>query len=83
MFEIAFKRMNRRFPVYEMAPKAFELLKLMNLVNRMHSHLGSDIARLINGAGGKGYGKTQMPHCNDADRDFILIRKDADLPLVH
>lgn len=66
-----------------MAPKVFKLLKLMNLVNRMHSLRGSDIARLNNGAGGKGGGKTQMSHCNDANRDFILIRKDADLPLVH
>ena len=66
-----------------MAPKAFELLKLMNLVNRMHSHMGSDIARLNNDAGGKGFGKTQMPHYNDTDRDSILIRKDADLPKVH
>lgn len=62
---------------------AFELLKLMNLGNRMHPHMGSDIARLNNDGGGKGFGKKQMSHCNDADRDSILIRKDADLPLVH
>lgn len=66
-----------------MAPKAFKLLKLMNLVNRMHSYMGSEVARSNDGAGGRGCGKKRMSHCNDANRDSLLIRKDADLPLVH